>query len=149
MFQSKINVMLYDAANSANNVYPGPLTILRSAQSEREVLPRSPERCKLILHPSLRLNTMAIPEWEVSNTEQTRNCQRRLFLSLDGDVSSLYWCHQLHFTLLTYKWDHSIDNLFTRRIIQLEFICSSNFKLIRYSGNLFMSNEFPPSQGQQ
>ena len=37
MFQSKINVMLYDAANSANNVYPGPLTILRSAQSERSI----------------------------------------------------------------------------------------------------------------
>ena len=35
MFQSKINVMLYDAANPANNGYPGPLTILRSAQRER------------------------------------------------------------------------------------------------------------------
>ena len=35
MFQSKINVMLYDAANSANNVYPGPLTILGPAQREK------------------------------------------------------------------------------------------------------------------
>ena len=32
MFQSKINVMLYDAANSANNGYPGPLTILRRSE---------------------------------------------------------------------------------------------------------------------
>ena len=36
MFQSKINVMLYDAANSANNGYPGPLTILRTSDRSRE-----------------------------------------------------------------------------------------------------------------
>ena len=38
MFQFKINVMLYDAANSANNGYPSPLTIpRRSAQRERSI----------------------------------------------------------------------------------------------------------------